>query len=604
MKIINFIIGLFLGILIISIPFNQFQSSTLEPLQTLAVQFDGRKKPLDTVARETVAQIHGKLNYQTTNKEDLDYLQIYLSLWFNNRDWNEEPFILFSYRPLKEKVGLNPEQKYFSFVELMESKLGSFVLATREKQNNEQDLNRDEREALALEERLALMIDTVGQNTLPLIPHPTDIKGTWVSINRGSEYYQPNQIEPLLTTYTNLKQTYKIHPEQLSILGEISQKLQTQLRNLSNNIYPTSATLKQEVNFYKLHPFRKAWILYTFAFSLMLIILLFPSFTEVTQKPGLSIKSPDLKNNHDNKPGFLIGLRFNLYWLIIGTFISGLLIQTYGFWERMQIAGRPPVTNMYESVIWVGFGIAAIALLFELIYRAKYYLLAAAPLSIFCLLLADNLPAVLDPSIKPLVPVLRDNFWLSIHVPTITLSYASFALAFGLGHILLGNYLFTPQSKPRIKSLAKWNYGVLQTGVLLLATGIILGGIWAHFSWGRFWGWDPKETWALIALMCYIIPLHGRLIGWLKDFGLTVTSVLSFNAVLMAWYGVNFVLGTGLHSYGFSTGGSELIVGSFVAFDLLLLLIVFLRHRSSLSAEQTLPPEEKTTTFVETSNQI
>ena len=234
---------------------------------------------------------------------------------------------------------------------------------------------------------------------------------------------------------------------------------------------------------------------------------------------------------------------------------------------------------MYESVIWVGFGISAIALLFELIYRAKYYLLAAAPLSVVCLVLADSLPAVLDPSIKPLVPVLRDNFWLSIHVPTITLSYASFALALGLGHIILGHYLFSPQSTSRIRSLSKWNYGVLQAGVLLLTTGIILGGIWAHFSWGRFWGWDPKETWALIALMCYVVPLHGRLVGWLGDFGMAVTSVVAFNAVLMAWYGVNFVLGTGLHSYGFATGGSELIVASLVGLDLLFVLLTAAKYK-------------------------
>ncbi|MDY6803422.1 MAG: cytochrome c biogenesis protein CcsA [Cyanobacteriota bacterium] len=571
MKLINFIVGIFLGILVIAIPFNQFQSSPLEPLQTLAVQLDGRKKPLDTVARETVAQIHGRLNYQTANGDNLDYLQTYLSLWFNNRDWNEEPFILFSYRPLKEKVGLDPEKKYFTFAELMESNLGSFVLATREKQGNNEDLNRDDREALAIEERLALTIDTVGQNTLPLVPHPTDIKGTWAGIYSASEYYQPSQVEPLLATYLSLKQTYKIHPQQLSILGEIAGKLQAKLKSLSPSIYPEFATLKREVNFYKLHPFGKAWMLYAIAFSVMLIVLLFPAV--------------------------------NFYWGSVGIFIVGLLIQGYGFWERMQIAGRPPVTNMYESVIWVGFGIGAIALLFELIYRAKYYLLAAAPLSVFCLLLADNLPAVLDSSIKPLVPVLRDNFWLSIHVPTITLSYASFALAFALGHIILGHYLFTPQAKDRINRLAKWNYGVLQVGVLLLTTGIILGGIWAHFSWGRFWGWDPKETWALIALMCYVVPLHGRLAGWLKDFGLTVTSVLSFNAVLMAWYGVNFVLGTGLHSYGFSTGGSELIVGSFVGFDLLLVLVVTIRHLGLFAGKQTLAKEEKTA-IVETSTQI
>ena len=289
----------------------------------------------------------------------------------------------------------------------------------------------------------------------------------------------------------------------------------------------------------------------------------------------------------------VLWLNFDFYWGAVGIFSAGLLVHGYGFVERMQIAGRPPVTNMYESVIWVSFGIVAIALLFELIYRAKYYLLAAAPLSILCLILADSLPAVLDPTISPLVPVLRDNFWLSVHVPTITLSYAGFALAYGLGHILLGHYLFAPQTKARIRSLSKWNYGVLQAGVLLLTTGIILGGIWAHFSWGRFWGWDPKETWALIALMCYVVPLHGRLVGWLKDFGMAVTSVVSFNAVLMAWYGVNFVLGTGLHSYGFASGGSTSIVAGFVVLDLLFVLLASIKYKGWLNLVKPTPAELK-----------
>ncbi len=554
MKILKFLIGLILGISILIVPFSQFQTSPVEPLKDLAVQLDGRKKPLDTVARETVAQIHGKTNYQTLDGEKLDYLQTYLSLWFNNRDWNEEPFILFNYRPLKEQVGMNPEQKYFTFSELVQSNLPSVILKARQKQAEDIDLTRDEREALSIEDRLALTIATVGNNQLPLVPHPIDRKGTWVSIADAGQYYNSDQSLSQQEYYEKLRQAYRNNPHDEASLGKIATQLQRELANLSPNVYPQTANLQREVRFYNLHPFAKAWLLYSLGFLVMLLVLLFKSF--------------------------------DFYWSAIAIFATGLIIHGYGFLERMQIAGRPPVTNMYESVIWVGFGIAAIALLFELIYRAKYYLLAAAPLSVVCLILADSLPAVLDPSIKPLVPVLRDNFWLSIHVPTITLSYASFALALGLGHIILGHYLLAPKLTSRIRSLSKWNYGVLQVGVLLLTTGIILGGIWAHFSWGRFWGWDPKETWALIALMCYVVPLHGRLVGWLGDFGMAVTSVVAFNAVLMAWYGVNFVLGTGLHSYGFSTGGSELIVASLVSLDLLFVLVTAAKYKGWFNWQQ------------------
>jgi len=163
-------------------------------------------------------------------------------------------------------------------------------------------------------------------------------------------------------------------------------------------------------------------------------------------------------------------------------------------------------------------------------------------------------------------------------VPTITLGYAAFAVTMAVSHIALGYYLFAPQAKDTIAKLDNFVYRAMQIGVLLLAAGTILGGIWAHYAWGRFWGWDPKETWALIALLSYLIPLHGRLAGWMSSFALSVSGVVCFLAVLMAWYGVNFVLGKGLHSYGFGVGGFGYVLG-FVAVELAFVGIAALRRR-------------------------
>ena len=109
----------------------------------------------------------------------------------------------------------------------------------------------------------------------------------------------------------------------------------------------------------------------------------------------------------------------------------------------------------------------------------------------------------------------------------------------------------------RIKPITNFIYRSMQVGILLVAAGTFLGGWWADVSWGRFWGWDPKEVWALITLLVYLIPLHGRFAGWVNTFWLVMASVVCFLSVLMAWYGVNFVLGVGLHSYGFTEGGSQ-----------------------------------------------
>lgn len=162
---------------------------------------------------------------------------------------------------------------------------------------------------------------------------------------------------------------------------------------------------------------------------------------------------------------------------------------------------------------------------------------------------------------------------------TITVSYAAFFLAFALGDIGLIYFLKgEAQNKEKIKAIVMSIYRAIQIGVVFLAPGIILGGIWADYSWGRFWGWDPKETWALIALLGYLAVIHGRLVGWVREFGMVACGVLTFSLVIMAWYGVNFVLGAGLHSYGFGAGGVEYVTAFVVAHLLLVVYTAVVRN--------------------------
>ncbi|MBI4397918.1 MAG: cytochrome c biogenesis protein CcsA, partial [Candidatus Omnitrophica bacterium] len=254
-------------------------------------------------------------------------------------------------------------------------------------------------------------------------------------------------------------------------------------------------------------------------------------------------------------------------WFGRGAFLAGFLLHTYGILLRSLIAGRPPVSNMYESVIWVAWAAVMFSLILYFFYRNPVIWPATALLASLTLYLVQNIPAFLDPAITPLVPVLRSNYWLTIHVLTITLSYGAFALAMIVGHVLLFLFAFKPSDKALIESIGAWLYRLIQIGVILLASGTILGGVWAHYSWGRFWGWDPKETWALIALIGYLIILHMRLVQWIGPLGLAVGSIVAFLGVLMAWYGVNFVLAAGLHSYGFG-GGGVAYVAAFIALDL------------------------------------
>ncbi|HVK61610.1 MAG TPA: cytochrome c biogenesis protein CcsA, partial [Bdellovibrionales bacterium] len=302
-------------------------------------------------------------------------------------------------------------------------------------------------------------------------------------------------------------------------------------------LYPAEKMINLEVHYKEMHPFMDAWALYLLA--AIVLAAAWQSGNSIAYKVG---------------------------WAFV---LLGFAFHTYGFGLRMYLTGRPPVSNMYESVIWVSWGAIVFAMLFEWMKKSFFILLSGAVIGVLCLVVADLAPTILDPSLQPLEPVLRSNMWLTVHVLTITLSYSAFFLAWALGNIGLGFILRGQKpTADRPRALSDAVYRSIQVGVVLLAAGTILGGVWADYSWGRFWGWDPKETWAFIALLGYLAVLHGRLVGWVKNMGMMVTAVIAFNLVIMAWYGVNYVLGAGLHSYGFGAGGIEYMAG-FVILNLI-----------------------------------
>jgi len=183
--------------------------------------------------------------------------------------------------------------------------------------------------------------------------------------------------------------------------------------------------------------------------------------------------------------------------------------------------------------------------------------------------------------------VLANTSWLSIHVMTIMLSYSAFAVAMTMGHVVLFLQFFKPGRTEQLRALGGLLYKCLQVGVLFLAAGIAFGAIWANESWGRYWGWDPKETWSLITFFVYMIVVHARFAGWLGNFGLAVSSIAGFLAVVMTYYGVNFVLAAGLHSYGFSEGGM-IWAGSYAAFELAVILFALFRYKQARAALGTI----------------
>ncbi len=532
---------------------NPQQREALDLLSHLPLQNGGRIKPLDSFARDTILFIAEGRRISTVSEWDakLSPLLLLRDWLLYAQLWSRREFIPVKKDSIKEGLGLLfKKHPYYSPAEILGAgKLQAVMANFGEQQRLGHKLNTLEKDMQRVLEKAQLFHGITSGTLWTVLPG----EPAWFSL--VEPLAMTSGVGPLLA-----KAFETLSPEDAKTLAAV------QISPLAKNSNGTDATdasmpslksladkLNREVQFNRLRPFQKSWILYGIAFLFLL-------FGRIFQ-----------------------GGRSNLIkGLGLGAFIAAFAMHTYGFVLRCLLTGHPPVTNMYESTVWVPWGVAIFALGIFVAYRkhprALMVLLAASLVSMFALILSDNVPAVLDPTIRPLEPVLRSNYWLTIHVLTITLAYAAFALSLGLGNLTLGYYLFKPQENETISVYTEFTYRAVQVGVVLLAAGTILGGIWADYSWGRFWGWDPKETWALIALLLYVAVLHGRWAGWLKPFGLILGTVCCFLGVLMAWYGVNFVLGVGLHSYGFATGGLEYVAAFIIVQMLFVALVGVKRH--------------------------
>ena len=239
---------------------------------------------------------------------------------------------------------------------------------------------------------------------------------------------------------------------------------------------------------------------------------------------------------------------------------------------RVIISGRAPITNMYETVLFSGSGALLLGLILGHFKKEKVFVYMGLCYNICTLMMINFANGMLTPTISPLVPVLRDNFWLSTHVTTIILSYGALALSWILANTVLIKRKLGKMDKKEEAVNADIIYTTLKWGTTMLAAGIILGGVWADYSWGRFWGWDPKETWSLIVLCFYTAILHGRYTSWIKNDRFMTVTAAAFMSVMMAWFGVNYILASGLHSYGFSEGGA-VFLGSFFLTQIIVLII-------------------------------
>ena len=250
--------------------------------------------------------------------------------------------------------------------------------------------------------------------------------------------------------------------------------------------------------------------------------------------------------------GSTLGFRKTLYRISMVSFVIGLGLHGYGILLRCVILGRPPVSTLYESIIFVGFIIALSAIFFEWSRKNGIGAFLGTVSGAILHFVGFSYASEGD-TLGMLVAVLNSNFWLATHVVTITIGYGVSFMAGLVAHAYLVVRAFWPENKSKAKELFRNSLGLSFVAVFFTTLGTILGGIWADQSWGRFWGWDPKENGALLIVIWLLIVIHGRLAGVYKELGYAIGLGLVNITVALAWFGVN-LLSVGLHNYGFDDG--------------------------------------------------
>ncbi len=265
-----------------------------------------------------------------------------------------------------------------------------------------------------------------------------------------------------------------------------------------------------------------------------------------------------------------------LSWGVWGTTFAGLVFVIIPIVKRCIIMQRPPIGNLYDTIIFICAAVIILGALIELLTKRRFAL-GVLPISGVMLILLARMFEVGDAKdhMDPLVAVLRSNYWLTTHVICITLGYASGLVTalLGMVYVLLRGLRLDGGDKDLRRSLTRAVYGMVCLTLFLSLVGTVLGGIWANDSWGRFWGWDPKENGALLIVLMNLAILHGRLGGFLCEWGIHLAAIFMAAVVTFSWWGVN-LLGTGLHSYGFAEGGQYIwllygLVGILLAFGLI-----------------------------------
>ena len=519
----------------------------------------GRMKPLNTFASELLRKVSKSDTYKDLNAD-----QVLISITKNPIAWYNVPIIFLKRGndSIRIIAGRNKKEKFASFVDFFDEN-GAYKISSQLESAYKASLpNQFQKDFIELDRRVNLLFSAFEGNILRIFPIPNDINNKWVSFSD----VKPKDFKGIDSLYVkNVLPLYLGALENDIESGDYknSKNLLESIRGFQtkygSEILPSNDKIKAEILYNKYDIFKKLFSWYMYVGTLMFGFLIFQIFYE---------------NRYIN---FLVSIS---KYSIIGLFV----LHTFGLIARSYVSGHAPWSDAYESMIYVAWATVGIGLAFG----RKSNLTIAATSFVASMILMIAHWNWMDPEIANLVPVL-DSYWLMIHVSVIVGSYGPFTLGMILGIVSLFLILITNDKNKKkinlnLQELSIINELSLTVGLIMLTIGNFLGGQWANESWGRYWGWDPKETWALISIMVYAFVLHMRLIPGLKGKWIfNLMSVLAFASIMMTYFGVNFYL-TGLHSYA---SGDKVITPDFVYYSLVFVLILgffsYFKHKKYYS---------------------
>lgn len=509
----------------------------------------GRMEPVNTYSKQILRKLTRSNYYKGMNSD-----QVLLGMLAFPEQWAVEPILSTDNPDLQKQLSIKGEE--FSYSDLFNVR-GEYILedsvqSAYTKAANQR--NRYDKELIKIDERANILYGLQQRMFLAIFPDANGVNDKWLSAGddlsslQGDDLMFVSRIMDWLEQEVRDAVISKNWEQAEKVLGMID----TFQQKRSSNILQTPFEVKMELLYNKMNVFSRA----TFAYMGLGLVLLIFSLMYMNKKEKWSLKT---------------------IYILIGLIAVVFLLHSLALATRAYISGRAPWANGYESMIYVAWSTLLAGFIF---IKRSYLTLALSTFLGGVVLLVAHLN-FMDPQITPLVPVLK-SYWLMLHVAIITSSYSFFGISFMLSSLNMSFVAFKKQTDVTlhtIKELRIISELSLTLGLALLSIGTFLGAIWANESWGRYWGWDPKETWALISMLVYALVLHTRYIPKMNtNLMYNTLTIYALGSILMTYFGVNYYL-NGLHSYAGGTTPPALW-GVFVIYALISYVVFMAWKRS------------------------